>query len=300
MRKLSPIVIFISILFLIACASKKETNSALAQNWQLWKNNYNKEVFGKDGWHNLAGLYWLNEGPNTIGSSEAMDHQFPADTPTRIGNIRIKDDTAHFFAFDYPVFNSDTKVSAIPLSIEEPTRLSFDHYSFFLIKREKGFAIRLINDKLIKDDDLKAGGFKLSFYPFSEKWIVPAKLMPNTETKKIRMATVYGTTREEESAGILFFAVNGKNYQLEAVSYGKDKPMYVMFSDNTNSDTTYGAGRYVQVFRPNKNGLTYIDFNQAYNPPCAYTPYATCPLTPKQNVLPISIEAGELDYKAKP
>jgi len=298
MRKTDLFITSLLVFTLSSCVTNQQELIHLQQDWQKWRNEYKQEVSGKDGWLSLAGLYWLNEGQNSIGSNETMDHQFPSDAPERVGTINIKGDTAHFFALTHPVYNGETRVLAIPLSVKDKTRLSFGDYSFFLIKREKGFAIRLINNSLI--EDAKAKYLKLSFYPFSEQWRIPARLIPNKKPKKIRMATVYGTTREDNSAGMLSFTLNGKDYQLEAVDYGKETPMYVMFSDETNGDLTYSAGRYVEVHWPENGDLTFIDFNRSYNPPCAYTPYATCPLTPKQNILSVPINAGELDYKIKP
>ncbi|MCW9000708.1 MAG: DUF1684 domain-containing protein, partial [Kangiellaceae bacterium] len=163
------------------------------------------------------------------------------------------------------------------------------HYEFFILKREKGFAIRLIDTTPLAEKDFTR------FIPFDEKWIVTARHVAPKPEQKIRMATVYGTTREDYSAGYLEFQINGELQRLEAVDYGPGEPMYIMFSDTTNGESTYSAGRYIKVGWPNEKGITLVDFNRAYNPPCAYTLYATCPLTPKQNRLEIAINAGELD-----
>ena len=90
------------------------------------------------------------------------------------------------------------------------------------------------------------------------------------------------------------FEVNGKTHRLDATAEGDQ--LFVVFADETNAEETYGAGRFVYVGKPGADGKTYLDFNKAYNPPCAFTPYATCPLPSKDNRLPIRVEAGEKNY----
>ena len=111
----------------------------------------------------------------------------------------------------------------------------------------------------------------------------------------IPITNVLGTTSNQQSPGKLFFTINGKQYTLDALEGGKDE-LFIIFGDETNGLQTYPSGRYMYIKRPAGNGVTYLDFNKAYNPPCAFTDFATCPLPPKQNILPISITAGEKNY----
>ena len=104
-----------------------------------------------------------------------------------------------------------------------------------------------------------------------------------------------GQTLLQTSPGTLVFSLNGQTYRLDAVESGKQ--LFIIFADQTTGKETYGAGRYVYTEKPDANGNTYLDFNKATNPPCAFTPYATCPLPPKQNRLPIAINAGEKKYE---
>ncbi len=101
---------------------------------------------------------------------------------------------------------------------------------------------------------------------------------------------------EQPSPGALVFEIDGKTYRLDPVAEPQDKELFLIFADKTTGKETYGGGRFLYVPRPDKNGKTYIDFNKAYNPPCAFTPYATCPLPPAQNKLPIAVKAGEKNY----
>ena len=114
--------------------------------------------------------------------------------------------------------------------------------------------------------------------------------------KKVEIPTVLGTIVEEESPGALLFEINGKNYRLDPLGKKSDKLLFIIFSDEASGCETYGGGRFLEVANVDSNGFTYIDFNKAYNPPCAFSDYATCPLPPQQNKLKLRIEAGEKKY----
>lgn len=286
--------IFLSISTLIFITSslfaKSEGQYSLSE-WEKWRSEYDQTIVGKGGWLSLAGLYWLNQGKNTIGSGKQNTHQFPTNAPISVGTLEVLNDSVIF-----TTNNEDVRVDSKPLleaelSIKNRTLVTFGNFEFYVIKREIGFAVRLINNTAKKILSFKG----TRFTPFDQSWIVSAKLIQHKTPQTFKVPTVYGTTREDKSAGWLEFTIDGKVQRLQAVDYGKDSLLYVMFSDATSGDTTYGAGRYIEIEWPDKNGHTLIDFNRAYNPPCAYTNYATCPLTPRQNRLQVAIKVGELD-----
>ena len=273
-------------------------NSAVELNetsWLSWQAEYNEKISGNDGWLKLAGLYWLEDGENTVGSDASNKHRFPSKSPDFVGNIKIKNGSLLFeTTLEKLLVDGEPRKSAL-LSVEKNTRVTFNDFEFFIIERELGFAIRLIDTKATAADNYKGA----LFMPFDNDWLITAKLVPHKKPQTINVATVYGTTRKEKSAGWIEFVIAGKTHKLEAVDYGEDSPLYLFFSDETSGETTYPAGRYLQFDRPDNTGKTIVDFNRAYNPPCAFTPYATCPLTPPQNRLQIAINAGELDYQKK-
>ena len=121
---------------------------------------------------------------------------------------------------------------------------------------------------------------------------MPAKFLP-PNPNGLFVTNVLGQTTAQDYAGKISFEYQGKNYVLDAISEGPGD-LFVIFGDATNGINTYHTGRYMYVPRPDKNGNTFIDFNKAFNPPCAYTPYATCPIPPQQNILPFKVTAGEL------
>jgi len=249
-----------------------------------------KRLLSPDGWVSLAGLFWLEDGKYTIGSAHNNRIIFPKEAPQHVGIITIKDHRIDFQAQDPSVRINGLSVTTAELSVKDQTKVTFKPFSFFMIEREKGFAIRLKN---AQNPALKTfQGF--DFFPFNPKLIVRAKLIkPAANAKTLLIQTVYGTFRHEKSAGFLQFSYEGKPYQLQAVDDGPNNPLFVMFTDATSEKLTYGAGRFLDVAQPDANGQTLINFNEAYNPPCAFTHFATCPLPPRSNRLSIAINAGE-------
>jgi len=123
------------------------------------------------------------------------------------------------------------------------------------------------------------------------EWRLEARLEQPPLPKQIAITNVLGQTSQEPSPGEVVFTVNGQEYRLDALEEGEE--LFIIFADKTNGTDTYGAGRYLYMPKPDASGKTYIDFNKAYTPPCAFTGFATCPLPPKQNFLSIAVPAGE-------
>jgi len=269
--------------------STKVTTSKSQAQWQQWVTKYDKGRRSNTGWLSLAGLFWLQQGDNSLGSLSTNQHILPSGSPEELGVISVKDDNIQI-----SVTSEAVKIDGQPLSNARlnpnETQVTFSSYSFYIIKREKGYAVRLKNKLNPSIKHFKG----THFYHYNPELKVTAKLIPPSHKKTIDIATVYNTVRKNDSAGLLEFIWQGKSYQLEAISYGKDEPMALMFVDETSQDTTYGAGRFLDVEWPKDGDMTSIDFNYAYNPPCAITPFATCPLPPRQNHLDFKVEAGEL------
>ncbi len=288
-------LISLSVITLVAVQSTsttqaiaKEKSSAKAQ-WQSWVQEYDQGRRSTDGWLSLVGLYWLNEGSNSIGSAKDKQHRFPKELPLDFGNILVDKDTITFNRTSKEIRIDDKDIDSQVLILNKSI-VSLDSYSFYIIKRERGFAIRLKNT-----DNPAIAKFKgTHFYPYSDAWAIPARLIKHQAPQTINIATVYETIRKNDSAGWLEFEYGGKKIRLQAVSYGEQDPMSVMFADQTSQETTYGAGRYLDVKWPKEGDMTVINFNHAYNPPCAITEFATCPLPPQKNRLDFAVTAGEL------
>ena len=262
------------------------------QAWQVWRAKYESSLTSHDGWLSLAGLYWLNPGINTLGSAPTNQHRFPQHAPAHVGEIHVDEQTLLLKSALSELTINEQRLSQAVLRIDDPTRVKFGQFEFFLIEREQKLALRLIDH----DSPNRRNFVGTRFFPFKHEALITGHLSPHPTPQIIQVATVYGTTRNEQSAGWIEFTIEGETQRLEAVDYGENSPLYLFFSDATSGHTTYPAGRYLQVDRADSNGQIMIDFNRSYNPPCAYTPYATCPLTPPQNRLKVPIIAGELDY----
>jgi uncharacterized protein (DUF1684 family) len=173
-----------------------------------------------------------------------------------------------------------------------PQVVHIGSFRFNVIKRNDKFAIRM------KDANAPTRtGFKgLDYFPANTKWRIEAKFVPFQPARKIPITNVLGMTSDELAPGELVFTVDGKEYRLEPIIEQGEKDFFLIFKDATSGKETYGAARYVYAKPPGPDGKVIIDFNKSYNPPCAFTPYATCPLPPPPNRLPFAIDAGEKKY----
>jgi hypothetical protein len=163
--------------------------------------------------------------------------------------------------------------------------------SFYAIKRVDRFGVR------VKDTNADARvSFKgLEYFPLDQAWRFEAKFKAYTPMKKIPIINILGMEEDMNSPGALVFDVGSTEYRLDTVLEDGETDYFVMFGDTTNGKLSYGAGRFLYV-KPPVDGVTVLDFNKSYNPPCAFSHYATCPLPPQQNKLPLAIQAGELRY----
>ncbi len=166
--------------------------------------------------------------------------------------------------------------------------LSYGSLRWNIIRRGEMTGIRLRD---LEHPSIK--NFKpIPRYPIDEGWKIKARVISTEFGKSINITDVMGQTTAQKSPGRLQFEILGKTYTLDLL-HGDNNDYFIIFADNTNGIETYPSGRYIYPPLAGPDGTTYIDFNKAKNPPCAFTPFATCPLPPKQNILPIEIPAGE-------
>ena len=294
----SSLSVFAVVTFLIiatvSCA-KKQSPDDYRQQIDAWHQKRIERLKKPDSWFSLAGLYWLKQGENTFGSGKDNDIVFPeGKAPAHIGKIILTGEQAEAdIAPDVPVTCDGQPVKRIALKNDQqgkPTILHLGTLSWYVIKRGKQFGIRL---KDSENPPLKhfTG---IERFPVDRTWRIKARYVPYATPKQVDIPTVLGTVVKEKAPGQLRFEYQGKTYHLEALDDGD--AFFVIFGDATNGKESYHAGRFLVVDKPDEQGVTYIDFNKAYNPPCAFTPYATCPLPPRENILPFAVTAGEKDY----
>jgi uncharacterized protein (DUF1684 family) len=248
-----------------------------------WQTQRNQRLRQPDSWLALVGLFWLHQGDNTIGSGDSNAFVLPkGSAPDRVGTIHLDRDKATFKAADG---------SHRPLSYDEdkPTVIRAGSVSFFIIKRGDKYAVRVKDaaSPVLKNFE------GLKYFPIRPDLRFNAKL--TSDPKKIPILNILGTTEPQDSPGVVEFRWRGETYHLRPIYEGKT--LFFLFKDATNRTQTYQAGRMLNTPLPDAQGRVDLDFNKSYNPPCTFTPYATCPLPPKENTLPFAVEAGELRYK---
>lgn len=255
-----------------------------------WRQQREAALKADWGWLTVSGLFWLKDGPNTIGSDAANDILLPESAPARLGTLKIASGQATFTASTPSVtFNGKpvSKTEMIPDSLDV---LAVGSLRLLLIQRGSHLGIRL------KDNNSKARRefTHLSWYPIEESWRITAKFIPAPSATKMVFDSVIGEKETMDSPGYAEFERDGKTYRLQAASEGD--MLFFVIRDQTSGKTTYPASRFLYADPP-RDGVVILDFNKAENPPCAFTNYATCPLPPPQNRLSLAITAGERKYE---
>ena len=253
------------------------------------------ELKADDGWLTVTGLFWLKPGSNGAGSAVGSDVRLPGKAPARIGVFELKDGKVTFTAEASAHVSSrgrplGTQPVIAPGGDEDA--LAVGDLRLFVIHREDRFGIRLRD----LNSPQRAPFKRLRYFPIRPGVRVRATFTPYTPPHIVAVPNVLGQNPEMESPGYVTFTLLGKPLRLEPV-YEDDerRDLFFIFKDATSRDATYPAGRFLHAELP-KDGYVTLDFNKAYNPPCAFTDFATCPLPRKENQLPVRIEAGELAY----
>ena len=263
---------------------------------EKWRGEREAKLKTETGWLTVAGLFWLKEGVNTIGAGDKFDvrltNNFP---PGKFGEIEFKNGAAILKVAEGVEAQADGKRITGPQTLVsdergKPTEIRTGTQTFYLIKREERFGIRL------KDSNSEARrNFKgLNWFPVDESYKVTARLEPGTEAKELKVPNVLGGFFKMKSPGVLKFTLKGKPSSLQTVEED-DGTLFLIFGDASNENATYKSGRFLYAEK-SVNGEVTLDFNKAENPPCAFTPYATCPLPPPGNKLDVEVNAGEKTY----
>lgn len=291
--------VVISTLFLFSCGAPDQqlSEEEHAEKVNQWHEDRVKSLKKEDSWLSLAGLYKLQQGRNSIGADSSNNIVFPPGSASNAGVLTVSDNTFRFEANpNVTITHNGQKVSTQELKSDAegtPTRLWQDSLLWYVIKRRDDFYIRLKNTSHPNFDSFDG----IDRFPVSHDWRIKATFERFDEPKKITIPDVLGIGKQETMYGTLHFTIDGKEYSLNPLGNPDTKEeLFIIFGDQTNGESTYSGGRYLYVDTPDENGTTYIDFNKAYNPPCVFTHFATCPLPPAQNKLDLKITAGEKMY----
>lgn len=251
--------------------------------WQRWKERRYDELAGPESWLGLTGLFWLEHGANAVGSGEDAVVRLPAG-PQRLGVLYWETDGRVFWQLEggsREELQSDRQGS--------PTVVDWQNMSFFLVDRDNRLAAR-VRDRHWAAQRPFAG---LDYFSFDPAWQIEANWLVFPEPLVMEVPNVSGELKTVAVTHRAVFDIDGQSLSLLPMSIG-EKDVFFVFRDRTSGRDSYGAGRFLRVPRPVEGGQTImLDFNRCFNPPCAFTPFATCPLPPPENWLPIEVRAGE-------
>lgn len=274
-----------------ALEPSSETGPGYTATIEAWRQERHASLEEPDSWLTLVGLFWLEEGAQTCGSGAENDLVFPPAAPERLGTLYREERVVRFSAApDVEVRIGDEPITEAVLTTteDEPVIVSFGTFSFFVIERGDRIGIRLKDSA----SPVRQHFTGIESFPIDPAFRFPARFVPYDPPQPIRVPNVLGTTNEQDCPGALEFQAAGELHRLDVLPGGEDE-FFVIFADATTGQETYGGGRFLYTPLPDETGHVDLDFNKAYNPPCVFTPYATCPLPPAQNRLALAVRAGE-------
>ena len=264
------------------------------QTIETWRASRHERLSKPDGWLTLVGLEWLKDGENRVGSAVDNDIQLSGG-PAHWGSVFLQGDQLRFVSSDanHVSINGESLEQAELLADNkgEATLVAAGTLSFYTIFRGS-YALR------VKDSQAKALlGFKgVSNYSIDGSWRINGRFIRAEEGASIEIANVLGQIDESPVFGVFEFEKDGKTHSLLGLGSEESERLWFIFADRTSGHGTYGAGRFLYSDGMPQNGRLVVDFNKAYNPPCAFNPYSTCPLPPQRNRMNLLVTAGEKDF----
>jgi len=268
-----------------------EDEKSYIESIEKWQHDRIEGLKARDGWLNLAGIYWLQEGKQSFGSHPSNDIVFPDKALPFIGTITLKDEVAHIQVNkEAELYYQNERLTELALSYDSsatPSYITHGDLAWYIMMRHHSLAIRLRD---YKNPAIEAVDH-IPSYPIDPDYLVEATLNPFDQPRIITVNTPFQDyTQDYHCPGELNFKLKGKKLKLLPFTSGEG--YFIIISDDTSALETYGGGRFMYA-NPDASGRIILDFNRAYNPPCAVTPFAACPMPPPENRLPIKIEAGE-------
>jgi uncharacterized protein (DUF1684 family) len=286
-----------TIIALFSCENKVDhiSKEDHEKEVETWYQDRVKSLKADEGWLNLVGLHWLEAGETTFGTAAASGFKLEfGGFPDSIGVFSLEGDKVFFSPGTDSIFIGENQVKERIKIFDAETqiseKLSLKSLRWNIIKRADAFGVRLRDLKtpaVTQFEDIER-------YPIDLEWRLEAKFIPYEPIREIPITNVLGQTTPNPSPGYIEFEKDGKTHKIDALD--AEDELYLIIADNTSGGETYGGGRYMYVKKPVSGDLVVLDFNKAYNPPCVFTPHATCPLPPRQNMLDLAITAGEKTF----
>jgi len=291
----------------VATVSAAETPSTYAHEIEQWRAARVARLTAPDGWLSLIGLEWLHEGANHVGSAADNDIVLKAG-PAHLGTVTLAADGATSIALakGSGATVDGKSVAEAPLVDDmhaaagaAPTTVRFGNANFYVIERDGRKALR------VKDADAEARRdfAGIDYFPVDPSWRIEADWVPFVPAHELEIGTAIGTIDKVSVPGKAVFLRDGHSFELLPYQEEPGGELFFVLADQTSGKQTYGAARFLYAALPaggiDKPGKVVLDFNKAYNPPCAFTPFATCPLAPPENRLSIAVTAGEKKYRGE-
>ncbi|MGB7848842.1 MAG: DUF1684 domain-containing protein [Candidatus Acidiferrum sp.] len=272
-------------------------DSPYRKSVEKWRQDYQTSLTSDTGWLTVSGLFWLHEGENRFGSDPGNDFVLPPSAPAYVGVFEFHSGkTTVRIAPGVPATLNGKPVQAAELRRDSrEDHLVLGDFTLYVHASGNRFAIRMKD----KNSKLRKNFAGLNWFPIDESYRVTARYVPYDSPKQLDSQNVLGDPIKLDIVGYLTFSLHGQNFRLDVES-NSDGGFFIVFRDLTSGKETYPASRFIDTDPPKEapNGKTVdLDFNKAYNPPCAYNPYTTCPLPLPGNRLGIAIPAGEKLYK---
>lgn len=284
--------------------SAAQTPASYIHEIEQWRADRVARLTAPDGWLSLIGLEWLKKGANRIGSAADNDIVLKAG-PAHLGTLTLTADGRMEIALAAGSGATvDGKPTGRAVLIDDmhaaadaaPTAVRFGQASFYVIERDGRKALR------VKDADAEARrDFSgIDYFPIDPSWRIEADWVPFVPAHDLQIGSVIGTIDTVKVPGKAVFQRDGHTLELLPYQEEPGGELFFVLADRTSGRETYGAARFLYAALPagglDKPGRLVLDFNQAYNPPCAFTPFATCPLAPPENRLDVAVTAGEKKY----
>lgn len=276
-----------------ALAQGVAVDAAYVKTIKDWRARAEKSLRRDDGWLTLAGRYVLKPGENRFGTAPTNDIVFPKGLgPAGMGSVFVEPgkDVRVKLVEGYRMKADDGEFAerVMGTALEKRDWVRNGRTAFHIIERNGRYILRLADN----ENEVRKNFGGRVWYDVDDNYRIPATYVPYDTPRTIPIVNVLDEVSDEVAPGYVEFLVNGRPYRLDAV--GDDDGLFFVFKDRTAGDTTYGPGRFLYVEKKPKPGERFtLDLNKAYNPPCAFSEFTTCPLPPKQNILPVRVEAGE-------
>ena len=279
---------------LTSCGQAKPVFDPAAYEAEIleWRAGRLERLKAPQGYLTQTGLFWLDVGAYSFGSGPDNDVVIPGDAAAVIGTLDVSDTGIRMIVEDgVDVRSEGESVRDIVISddtTETPVQITHRSVAWTVVKRDGRFAVRVRDFQ----HPFAATFGPLPYFDIDASLRVPATLRRYDKPRIANVGTVIeGLGYHPESPGVVVFEIDGETFELEAYNSGED--LFFVFGDETSRDDTYGAGRFLYADVPGEDGMTVLDFNKAYSPPCAFNDFSTCPVASPRNRLPIRVEAGE-------